>query len=239
MSTRRALWVSTSMETRGGVATYVRTMLRTPLWDMWQTHHVATHGKRFRRNSRDRFPDRNRVARPRAGRPTTDCGSPAHGLLWQFCPQVHPCLDLALCWRSCGDGCTRCRVQGVLLSFNASPPALYSRDAGGSGRSYRVGETWARALRQIVPGARIAVLSQSQLADGSFPGGADLVMAWGRGIGPGSEQGGGARHRRSSPGDGLGGADTGRAPVEWCTRPYTPLDLPARRRPLQRTGWAA
>ena len=43
MAERRALWVSTSMETRGGIATYVRDMQQTPLWTDWNIRHVATH----------------------------------------------------------------------------------------------------------------------------------------------------------------------------------------------------
>ncbi len=43
MAERRALWVSTSVETRGGIATYVRAMQQTPLWTDWNIRHVATH----------------------------------------------------------------------------------------------------------------------------------------------------------------------------------------------------
>lgn len=43
MSEQRALWVSTSMATRGGVATFVREMRETPLWSEWNVRHVATH----------------------------------------------------------------------------------------------------------------------------------------------------------------------------------------------------
>lgn len=43
MSGRRVLWVSTSTDTRGGVAAFVRTMQGTPLWPRWQIRHVATH----------------------------------------------------------------------------------------------------------------------------------------------------------------------------------------------------
>ena len=38
-----ALWASTSMKTRGGVASYVRGMSNTPLWPTWNIRHVATH----------------------------------------------------------------------------------------------------------------------------------------------------------------------------------------------------
>ena len=37
------LWVSTSLATRGGVASFVRTMKETPLWTQWRVRHVATH----------------------------------------------------------------------------------------------------------------------------------------------------------------------------------------------------
>ncbi|NVN52766.1 glycosyltransferase family 4 protein [Mycolicibacterium hippocampi] len=42
-ATRRALWVSTSLSTHGGIATYVRNMRGTTLWLEWDIHHIATH----------------------------------------------------------------------------------------------------------------------------------------------------------------------------------------------------
>lgn len=39
----RALWVSTSMSTRGGISTYVRNMRSTELWRQWNITHVSTH----------------------------------------------------------------------------------------------------------------------------------------------------------------------------------------------------
>ncbi|OKH69938.1 glycosyl transferase [Mycobacterium sp. SWH-M1] len=43
MAERCALWVSTSTRTRGGVASYVRAMQRTSLWDGWTIRHITTH----------------------------------------------------------------------------------------------------------------------------------------------------------------------------------------------------
>lgn len=43
MAEQRALWVSTSTQTRGGIATYVRAIQQTPLWTEWNIRHVATH----------------------------------------------------------------------------------------------------------------------------------------------------------------------------------------------------
>jgi len=37
------LWVSTSTATRGGIASFVRSMSATPLWSAWNVRHVATH----------------------------------------------------------------------------------------------------------------------------------------------------------------------------------------------------
>lgn len=37
------LWASTSLQTRGGMTTFVDTMSRTPLWDGWNIDFVATH----------------------------------------------------------------------------------------------------------------------------------------------------------------------------------------------------
>lgn len=39
----RAVWVSTSLSTRGGVSAYVRNMRNTDLWRDWNIDHVATH----------------------------------------------------------------------------------------------------------------------------------------------------------------------------------------------------
>lgn len=39
----RALWVSTSLQTRGGVSSCVRMLRDTPLWYAWDIEHIATH----------------------------------------------------------------------------------------------------------------------------------------------------------------------------------------------------
>lgn len=41
--TRSALWVSTSLATRGGISTFIRTVQGTPLWGDWNVAHIATH----------------------------------------------------------------------------------------------------------------------------------------------------------------------------------------------------
>jgi glycosyltransferase involved in cell wall biosynthesis len=42
MADQRALWVSVSTETKGGIASYVRAMQQTALWADWNVRHVAT-----------------------------------------------------------------------------------------------------------------------------------------------------------------------------------------------------
>ena len=43
MTEHRVLWISTSLTTRGGIATFVNGMRQTPLWTTWNVRHVATH----------------------------------------------------------------------------------------------------------------------------------------------------------------------------------------------------
>ena len=217
MSSRHALWVSTSMETRGGVAAYVRTMQRTPLWDLWHIRHVATH--------------RNGSAITRVTAFITGAGSFVRELVVRRPAVIHLHMSThgsfarksTLAWIS------RCAGVPVVIhvhggGFNdfyfRSPRLLqhYIRvTLEGADAVIALGETWAGALRQIAAGARIVVVSNaveprtpvdqpgpggqvhvlflgdiedhkgafllldawSQLAKGSFPGGADLVMAGG------------------------------------------------------------
>ncbi|WP_246227738.1 glycosyltransferase family 4 protein [Mycolicibacterium helvum] len=39
----RALWISTSTDSRGGISTFVRDMQTTQLWKTWHIRHIATH----------------------------------------------------------------------------------------------------------------------------------------------------------------------------------------------------
>jgi glycosyltransferase involved in cell wall biosynthesis len=217
MSSRRALWVSTSTETRGGVATYVRAMRRTPLWDLWDIRHVATH--------------RNGSVASRVIAFITGTGSFIRELVLRRPALVHLHTSFngsfarksILAWisRSAGVPVVMHVHSGGFREFYSRSPRLlqhYIRvTLEGADAVIALGEKWAGALRQIAPGARIAVVSNavelrtpvdqpgpgepvhvlflgdiedhkgafllleawSQLADRSFPGGADLVMAGG------------------------------------------------------------
>jgi glycosyltransferase involved in cell wall biosynthesis len=215
MSSRRALWVSTSTETRGGVASYVRAMQRTPLWDLWDIRHVATH--------------RNGSVASRVIAFITGTGSFIRELVVRRPALVHLHTSFrgsfarksVIAWisRSAGVPVVMHVHSGGFKEFYSRSPRLlqhYIRvTLEGADVVIALGEKWASALRQIAPGARIAVVSNavepstpvdqpgrgepvhalflgdiedhkgafllleawSKLADGSFPGGADLVMA--------------------------------------------------------------
>lgn len=161
MSGRRVLWVSTSTETRGGVATYVRTMQRTPVWDLWHIRHVATH--------------RNGSVAARLAAFVTGTGSFVHELVVRRPAVVHLHSSFkgsfarksVLAWIS--------RVVGVPVVIHIhsggfrefyfrSPRPLqhYIRvTLEGADTVIALGEKWAGALRQIAPAARIAVVSNA------------------------------------------------------------------------------
>jgi glycosyltransferase involved in cell wall biosynthesis len=215
MSNRRALWVSTSTETRGGVATYVRTVQRTPLWDSWHIRHVATH--------------RNGSVASRVAAFISGTGLFVRELIVRRPALVHLHTSVygsfarksIVAWisRSAGVPVVIHVHGGGFIEFYSRSPRLlqhYIRATlEGADAVIALGEKWASALRQIAPGARIAVVSNaveprtpvdqpgpgepvhvlflgdiedhkgafllleawSKLADGSFPGSADLVMA--------------------------------------------------------------
>jgi glycosyltransferase involved in cell wall biosynthesis len=161
MSNPRTLWVSTSTETRGGVATYVRTMQRTPLWDKWDIRHIVTH--------------RNGSVVARVTTFMTGIGSFVRELVVRRPAVVH--LHTAsrgsfarksfLAWLSRSVGVpVVIHVHGAAFKefYRRSPRLLqfYIRvTLEGADAVIALGETWAGALRQIAPSARIAVVSNA------------------------------------------------------------------------------
>lgn len=161
MSDRRVLWVSTSTTTRGGVATYVRTMERTPLWDVWNIRHVATH--------------RNGSVVGRMTAFVVGAGSFVRQLVAERPAVVH--LHTAsygsfarksiLAWISrCARVPVVMHVHGAAFKeFYSGAPRLlrfYIRATlQGADAVIALGETWAGALQQIAPSARITVVSNA------------------------------------------------------------------------------
>jgi glycosyltransferase involved in cell wall biosynthesis len=160
MSNRHVLWVSTSTTTRGGVATYVRTMQRTPLWQRWQIRHIATH-----RNGS--------VARLVAF--VTGTGAFVRELIIRRPAVVH--LHTAsygsfarkstLAWVArCARVPVVIHVHGAAFAdfHDRSPRVLQryiQRTLEGADAVIALGDEWGRALRLIAPGARIAVVSNA------------------------------------------------------------------------------
>lgn len=146
------------MQTRGGVATYVRTMQQTPLWERWDIRHVATHrngsvaarlavfaagASSFLRELVIRRPAVVHVH-------TASYGSFARkSVLAWVCRAAHVPLVL--------------HVHGAAFEdFHAQAPRPLQRyiraTLEGADAVVALGETWAGALRRIAPGARIAVV---------------------------------------------------------------------------------
>jgi len=158
MSSRRVLWVSTSTETRGGVATYVRTMQGTPLWDLWHIRHVATH--------------RNGSVASRLTAFIRGTGSFVRELVVRRPSVVHLhtsshgsfARKSFLAWLS-----RSLRVPVVIhvhgsafKEFYADSPPLVRRyirvTLEAAEAVIALGDKWAGALRQIAPKARIVIV---------------------------------------------------------------------------------
>lgn len=161
MTTRRALWVSTSTATRGGVATYVRTMQQTPLWERWRIAHVVTH-------------QNGSVAR-RVVVFLAGAGVFVRELLVRRPALVHLhtasygsfARKAVLSWISFA-----ARVPVVIHVHGAAFEVFYARSPRLAQRVIRatleradavvaLGPTWARVLATIAPGARITVVSNA------------------------------------------------------------------------------
>ena len=158
MSSRHALWVSTSTETRGGVATYVGTMQRTPLWDKWDIRHIVPH--------------RNGSVAARVTALMTATSSFVRELVVRRPAVVH--LHTAsygsfarrsfLAWLSRSVVPVVIHVHGsAFKEFYSGSPRLLQHcirvTLEGAEAVIALGEIWERALRQIAPGARIVVVS--------------------------------------------------------------------------------
>jgi glycosyltransferase involved in cell wall biosynthesis len=161
VTTKRVLWVSTSMQTRGGVATYVRTMRKTPLWDSWNIRHVATHrnGSVARRVLAFGRGTLMFVCELVLRRPavihlhTSTHGSFARKSL------------LAWISRAAGVPFVIHVHGGGFKEFYSDAPRLLQRyiraTFEGADALIALGETWADALHHIAPRARIAVVSNA------------------------------------------------------------------------------
>ncbi|WP_067570875.1 glycosyltransferase family 4 protein [Nocardia acidivorans] len=161
MKRQRALWVSTSMSTRGGVATFVREMRATPIWTDWDIRHVATH--------RDGGIGTKLVVYARAV------------FVYLYWLAVHRPALVHLHLSSYGsfprkylfELIARAARKPVVLHVHGSDFSVFYDEAPGLLRAairdalrgaavvVALGEPWAAALRDIAPSARIIVVSNA------------------------------------------------------------------------------
>ncbi|WP_063712695.1 glycosyltransferase family 4 protein [Nocardia concava] len=158
---QRALWVSTSMATRGGVASFVRDMRATPLWDEWHIDHVATHrdGSIATKLAAYQVSVFVYLYRLLVRRPAvvhlhmSSYGSFPRKYMFELLARVLR-IPVVL------------HVHGSDFSvfYDGASPSLRAaiRDAlSGAAVVIALGEPWAAALREIAPEARITVVSNA------------------------------------------------------------------------------
>ncbi|SNT02462.1 Glycosyltransferase involved in cell wall bisynthesis [Geodermatophilus pulveris] len=168
------LWVSTRTDTRGGVATYVRTLQGTPLWERWRIRHVATH--------------RNGSRTARVGTFAMGVGGVVRELAVRRPGLVHlhtSCYGSfarksALAWmfRAAGIPVVMHVHGGAFGDFYARSPRLLQRyirrTLSSAERVIGLGDRWAAALQRIAPDARVIVVpnavSPRTLVDQPGPG---------------------------------------------------------------------
>jgi glycosyltransferase involved in cell wall biosynthesis len=158
MITRRAVWVSTGLDTRGGVSSYVKQLQQTPLWTSWNIRHIATHRDGSSRAKLWAF------------------GHGAGSVLWELAVRRPSLLHLHMA--SYGSFARKSllawagwlwRVPVVIhvhgaefdLFFQRCPAVLRSYITATLNRASVVvalGDTWARRLALIAPRARITVV---------------------------------------------------------------------------------
>ena len=169
MKARRVLWVSTSRTTRGGVASFVRTMEQTPLWNLWGVHHVATHR------------DGSVAARLRA------FAAGLGAVIWQLLVHRPDLVHLhtasygsfarksVVAWLARGRGIpVVLHVHGgAFHQFFARSPRPVQRYITAtlehSSIVIALGETWAQRLQLIAPHAEITVLANAVRPGAAVP----------------------------------------------------------------------
>lgn len=158
MTAARVVWLSTSLETRGGVASYVRGMQATPLWGSWDVHHIATH---------------------RDGSVAARVGAFARGataFLWTLVAHRPSLVHLHMASRgsfarkSTLSWIARARGLPVVIHvhgggfrdfYQSSPRVLqaYIRATlRGADTVVALGDSWARRLEEIAPRTRVIVV---------------------------------------------------------------------------------
>ncbi|MEC3955846.1 glycosyltransferase family 4 protein [Nocardia sp. CDC153] len=158
---QRALWVSTSMSTRGGVASFVRDMRSTPLWDEWHIDHVPTHrdGSIATKLAAYQVAVFVYAYRLLVHRPTvvhlhmSSYGSFPRKYLFELLARV---LRIPVVLHVHGSD-----FSVFYEGANRALRAAIRDSIGGAAVVIALGEPWADALRAIAPTARITVVSNA------------------------------------------------------------------------------
>jgi glycosyltransferase involved in cell wall biosynthesis len=151
------VWVSTSLDTRGGIASLVRSMRGTPLWDEWNIRHISTH-----RNGSVAV----RVATFVAGTVRFGWEVLAHrpDLVHLHTASYGSFARKALIARLCRYGRIPYIVQvhgGEFVRFHDRSPRwvqrLITSTLSSASCVLALGDTWAKRLTDIAPQARVQV----------------------------------------------------------------------------------
>jgi glycosyltransferase involved in cell wall biosynthesis len=153
-----ALWVSTSTETKGGVSTFVRSMLTTPLGQRWRISHLASH--------------RDGSTATKVAQFLVALARFTHRMAWHRPSLVHLHVASRGSFFRKATFARIARVFGVPVVahvhgamfhvFYAGSPAVVKwlvRDMlAHSAAVVALGDTWAQRLRSIEPRARVIVV---------------------------------------------------------------------------------
>lgn len=155
---RPVVWVSTSMETKGGVASFVRGMSTTPLWQRWNIRHVATHRDGSVALKIGQFAAGAAVF---LGMLIRNRPAVAHLHVASNGSFYRKALLAGLAWLARVPVVTH--VHGAAFhDFYADSPAITRAAVRWLLRNSAVvialGETWARRLRAMQPGAHVLVV---------------------------------------------------------------------------------
>jgi glycosyltransferase involved in cell wall biosynthesis len=153
-----ALWVSTALDTRGGIASYVRMLGKTPLATRWSVRHIATH--------RDGSAGRKILTFARA------LGACSAALVRRLPDGVHVHMASygSFVRKAVVIGLARLRRVPVVVHVHGAEFDLFHDRApwpvqavirstlGNSAAVIALGEQWAERLKRIAPAARVHVV---------------------------------------------------------------------------------
>lgn len=172
----RAVWVSTALHTRGGIASYVRTIRATPLWERWRVRHVPTHRDGSALAKLLAFANGLAALVPSALRPP----SVLHVHMSSYGSFVR---KATICWAARRRGIpVVLHIHGSeFRTFHDTSPRpvrwLIRGTLTGAAAVVALGGRWAAHLQEIAPGARVTTIPNAVAIAGQNeqPGAGDPV----------------------------------------------------------------